>query len=103
MLQILELLGANRYLLAAGALFLAAGVVYFKGYSTGKNSAQKAQDKAQENLEKEIRAIESLNQKLDKKRAQDVEAVNRTRDVRDLIGLWNNVLKKAPSDKTGKK
>jgi hypothetical protein len=93
MIEIIELLGLNKYLMLAVVALGGAGFFYLRGRSSGKASQIAKEVEALKKIDANIRKAEAANQQTDKKRDEDVETVRNTADVPSLIELWDQITK----------
>lgn len=82
-------------MILGGLGFLVAGLaVYFRGYSSGRDAVEKAQQEAVDLINKQVKTGEAQNQQVDIQREKDAQAVNNSGDVKSLIQLWDELNQK---------
>jgi hypothetical protein len=91
---LLDLVGGNKWLLAAFATIAAAGVVYVKGRAAGARAVQEQNETNRKRIEQIIRESEAKNQKIDREREKDANAVNGVNTIDGLIRMWDEVTRK---------
>jgi len=94
MVSLLLPLLTNKLFWAIVVSALGAITFFWKGYSAGKKNVLEQSRDALDKLKADVKQTEAKNQADNTQREKDVQAVNRTSAISDLISMWNALNKK---------
>lgn len=80
-----------KFLIYVIGPLLGVGLIYYKGYSSGKKTEQDKHDAAVKKAIEEVRSAEADNQKLDYERDRQIDSISNITDP-ELLRVFNEKL-----------